>query len=366
MKKSNENRKENRPKESKMKKYFIITLKCFIITFLLGVILSSFGFLGVFLISSGFFTIHNSYYDERSQKVGRQVYDLNKIKEETELKIGEVVNKYDRLDGKAPQQLSNEIDRYFQDLNNNVPEFAKEITGWSLKLKYSGKWIADKFVPILTSDDERNEAQKYLLEIWNKYFPTEDEIVRDIKQILDKYNYILEANFNKMQVEIEINLDKESRFRNMHIYLDEPAFRRNYNLLLKKELSKTVGISLAGEAISLLGTEVAIQPLLTRIISWATGMIAGQSTVLGTISGSSWMNLGIGIVLAIIVDHGFTKHSENRIKQELIRKFNDLKRYIKFGDDKNPGLVSLAQEELKSYHKARRQAIYQSIIFELF
>ena len=354
MKKSNENRKENRPKGSKMKKYFIII-------FLLGIILLSYGFLVVFFIPSS-----NSYYGEGNQKVEKQVYDLDTIKIEIQRKIAKIINKYDWLDEKALQQLSNEIDRYFLNLNNNIPEFANEITGLSFKLKYSGKWIADKFIHIFTSDDERNEAQKYILEIWNKYFPTEDEIVRDIKQILDEYNYNLEANFNEMQVEIEISLDKESRFRNMHIYLDEPAFRRNYNLLLKKELSKTVGICLTGEAISLLGTEVAIQPLLTRIISWATGMIAGQSTVLGTILGSSWMNLGIGIVLAIVVDYGFTRHSKNKIKQELTRKFNDFKRYIKFGDDKNPGLVSLAQEELKIYHKARRQAIYQSINYELF
>lgn len=169
-------------------------------------------------------------------------------------------------------------------------------------LSWNGKW---QFVKGLVSGSESHRA--YLSESFRRHVFTPEELRDAMEAVVRAYLDDLESVEGEMLVQLRADLadtDRPAQLLPAHLRGDE-EFRREYQKLAGQvvdELRLDVGVTVGRELGMLVASDVAAQAALqaARAAAAEMGVSAG---VLGTGAASSLATLGVGMVVAIILDY---------------------------------------------------------------
>ncbi len=169
-------------------------------------------------------------------------------------------------------------------------------------LSWNGKW---QFVKGLVSGSESHRA--YLSDSFGRHVFTPDELRDAMEAVVRAYLDDLESVEGEMLVQLRADLadpDRPTELLPAHLRGDE-EFRREYRTLAGKvvdELRLDVGVTVGREIGMLVASDVAAAAALQAARAAAAEMGVGAG-ILGTGAASTVATLGVGMVVAIILDY---------------------------------------------------------------
>ncbi len=175
-------------------------------------------------------------------------------------------------------------------------EFAEEALSWN------GKW---QFVKGLVSGSESHRA--FLSRSFGQHVFTPDELRAAMEAVVRAYLDDLEAVESEMLVRLRADLadtDRPTELLPAHLRSDE-EFRREYRKLagdVVAELRLDVGVTVGREIGMLIASDVAATAALQAAKAAAAEMGVGAG-ILGTGAASTVATLGVGMVVAVILDY---------------------------------------------------------------
>lgn len=233
---------------------------------------------------------------------------------------------------KALEALERDIHSQFARYRKRVPAFTADITGIGNKSKIT--WEALKQM----ASDDKEKVKRHVTGKFEMHVVSAVKMEKDIERILRAFRMDVEANRNRMLVEIEAAIKNDPRFSVSEVKMDE-TFRK----MIEAGISD-VSVQAGKDAVVLSGmtflvafaTEEAVRHLvvaaLTRVgsslaASMGTAAAAsGGATVAGAATGGGSGSLGgpagaaiglaAGITVGVIVDHLMTVRMETTLNEE--------------------------------------------------
>ena len=272
---------------------------------------------------------------------------------------------------KALEVLKSDIHAQFEQYRHRVPTFTADITGFGNKAKIT--WEAMKQ---MTSEDKK-KVERHVTEKFEMHVVSATKMQQDLETLLKGFRRDIEANRNRMLVDIEAAVKADSQFSAHGIRLQE-TFAKDIEAKiseLAKKSGNDVAILTSLNLIASMAADIAVTELvsvaLTRVGTslaatiaasggTAAAMTAGGGTV-GTTGGPAGVVIGLaaGLTVGIIVDIVM----DNRLESKLNEECSNFLTNSEVALIKNPdGLVSSIGKALAEFEKVKAPVIKQQLV----
>jgi len=275
---------------------------------------------------------------------------------------------------RALEAMEREIHAQFEQYRKRVPAFTADITGLGNKSKIT--WEAIKQM----ASDDKGKVKRHVTGKFEVHVVSAEKMQKDLERIVRAFHMDVEANKNRMLIEIEAAVKNDPRFSVKDVEISE-TFRKN----IEQGISD-VSVKAGKDAVVLSGmsflvafaTEEAVRHLvvaaLTRVgTSLAASMgtaaaASGGATVAGGAGGGGAGSLGgpagavigfaAGITVGLIVDHVMTERMVAKLNAECTSFLAKAEKEITTAPG---GLVSALEKALAEIERAERTIIKKQI-----
>lgn len=243
------------------------------------------------------------------------------------------------------------IDEFFADVKSRTPVFSKKILGWSSKWRL----VSDKLP--LTRDDRHAQ---FLTRTFNEQLFSSADLTQVIDQIIRNYADGVAAVENEMLVRMRADVG-DLPPTVLPEFVDQATLDAAFARAMA-EASERVNADLKADV-----TREAVSLVVGEVLAIAAVRLGVSGGILAAGATSSWATVGIGLVVAVIVDQIVSwawdkwRDPAGDISRKMDDKLEEIRRLIVEGDGENPGL----RERLiaLSYERAK---LRQAAIAELF
>ena len=275
---------------------------------------------------------------------------------------------------RALEAMKSEIHSQFEQYRKRVPAFTDDITSFSNKLKIT--WEATKQM----ASDEKDKVKRHVTGKFEMHVVSAEKMQKDLERIVHAFRMDVEANKNRMLVEIEAAVKNDPRFS-----AEGAEISKDFQKKIEKEISEA-SVQAGKDAVVLssmtflvaFATEEAVRHLvvaaLTRVgTSLAASMgtaaaASGGATVAGGAGGGGAGSLGgpagavigfaAGITVGLIVDHVMTERMVAKLNTECTSFLTKAEKEITTAPD---GPVSTLEKALAEIERAERTIIKKQI-----
>lgn len=275
---------------------------------------------------------------------------------------------------RALEVMKNEIHSQFEQYRKRVPAFTDDITSFSNKSKIT--WEATKQM----ASDDKDKVKRHVTGKFEMHVVSAEHMQKDLERIVRAFRMDVEANKNRMLVEIEAAVKNDPRFSVEGVEISQ-TFRKKIETGIS-EVSVQAGkdaVVLSGMTLLVsFATEEAVRHLvvaaLTRVgTSLAASMgtaaaASGGATVAGGAGGGGAGSLGgpvgavigfaAGITVGFIVDHVMTERMVAKLNTECTSFLTKAEKEITTAPG---GLVSTLEKALVEIERAERTIIKKQI-----
>jgi hypothetical protein len=187
-----------------------------------------------------------------------------------------------------------QVKKFFAERKQNARAFAEEV------LSLSGKWA---YIKGYFSEGNHD---RFIEECFAKHIFGSDELKSLVESAVSRYVSEIQGRENQLLVAIRADLEgSELAGPNYLPALDsEVEFRREYDAMLQRVLpivSKDLGITVAREVVSFVGSEIAAA-LVLEIGASLAAELGVSGGILGAGAYSGAFTFGVGVVAGILVD----------------------------------------------------------------
>lgn len=276
---------------------------------------------------------------------------------------------------RALEAMKSEIHTLFEQYRKRVPAFTDDITSFSNKSKIT--WEATKQM----ASDDKDKVKRHVTGKFEMHVVSAEKMQKDLERIVHAFRMDVEANKNRMLVEIEAAVKNDPRFS-----AEGAEISKDFQKKIEKGISEA-SVQAGKDAVVLSGmtflvafaTEEAVRHLvvaaLTRVgTSLAASMgtaaaASGGATVAGGAGGGGAGSLGgpagavigfaAGITVGFIVDHVMTERMVAKLNTECTSFLTKAEKEITTAPD---GLVSTLEKALAEIERAERTIIKGSCL----
>ncbi|MCC6239013.1 MAG: hypothetical protein IT448_01745 [Phycisphaerales bacterium] len=239
------------------------------------------------------------------------------------------------------------LSAYFEEIKKQTPAFAEEILGWR------SKWyIGVDHLPFTRTD--RHET--YLRERFAAHIFTSEQLSQSIEAVVKHYIASVQSTEGRMLVDIKADIAGLPQ-ASLPQFASKESLERAFATALENA-AKKVQVDLRKDAIREIASAIAGDVL--GMVALRLGLSAG---ILAAGAASSWVTLGVGLAVAIIVDYVVGKIWDwwadpvGDMSRMLNEKLDEIHKLIVDGDGTNPGLRGKLLELHEKRKQVRRQAI---------
>lgn len=246
--------------------------------------------------------------------------------------ITPILDENKSANAKALQALKNEVHVQFEQYRKRVPAFTDDITSFSNKTKIT--WEATKQ---MTSDD-KVKVQRHVTGKFEMHVVSAETMQKDLERILQAFRKDIEANKNRMLVDIDVAVKDDPRFSASGAKIPE-----NFRDKIEVDIA-AVSLQAGKDAVVLSGmtflvalaTEEAVRHLVTAVLTRVSASLAGSMATTAALSGGAAaaggaggggvgslggpagvvIGLAAGITVGAIVDYVMTDRMEEKLNKE--------------------------------------------------
>jgi hypothetical protein len=233
---------------------------------------------------------------------------------------------------KALENLKTDIHKQFEQYRQRVPIFTDDITGFGNKTKIT--WEATKQM----ASDDKDKVKRHVAGKFEMHVVSAEKMQSELETLLHGFRRDIEANNNRMLVDIDAAVKNDPRFSALGIKVPESFAKQT-----EADIS-AASLQAGKDAVTLSGmtflvsfaTEEAVRSLVTLALTrvgaslatsmGATAAASGGATVAGgagggatgTLGGPAGIVIGIaaGLTVGIIVDYVMTERMEDKLNEE--------------------------------------------------
>lgn len=257
----------------------------------------------------------------------------------------------DEQTAKAVSEHLQVFDLFFRDVKTRTPRFSRDI------LSYSSKWrlVADK-LPYTRTD----RHAEFLRKTFSEDLFSPDQLTDVLQQVRNNYVDSINAAENLMLVKIRADV-ADLPAADLPQFSDGAKLRVAFDRALEEatqHVSADLRADVSREAVSAIMSEVLV------LVGVRLGVSAG---ILGVGAGSSWATLGVGLVVAVIVDQvvswvwDWWRDPVGDATTKINLKLDELQKLIIDGDGTSPGLRGRLEKLARDRAVIRRNAVLELI-----
>lgn len=244
------------------------------------------------------------------------------------------------------------IDSFFIDVKGRTPRFAKKILGWSSKWRL----VSDK-LPFTRDDRHALFLERtFRAELFTPY-----QLTRVINQTTRNYADTVAGIENAMLVRVRADVG-DLPPTVLPEFVDDAKLRAAFEQAMNEATERTradLRADVTRETLSLVAGEVL------AMVAVRLGVSGG---ILAAGAGTSWATVGVGLVVAVIVDQivswvwNWWRDPAGDVSHQLNEKFDEIRRLIVEGDGAGaPGLRARLLETATQRDRLRRAAMAEVI-----
>lgn len=243
------------------------------------------------------------------------------------------------------------VNLFFGDAKSRTPRFAKKVLGWSSKWRL----VSDK---LPGTRDDRHAV--FLAKAFNDDLFSPEQLTQAVEQVVKNYTDSVVGIENGMLVRMRADV-ADLPPAALPEFVDDARLRGAFEHAMAAARAKVgteLRADLSRETLSLIAGEVM------TLVAVRLGVSGG---ILAAGAGSSWATVGIGLVVAVIVDQIVSwvwdvwRDPKADVARKMSDKLEEIRRLIVEGDGAAPGLRARLHALAEKRSQLRRQALAELI-----
>lgn len=289
-------------------------------------------------------------------------------------RVAPILEANSSANAKAVETLKSEIHAQFEVYRQRVPAFTSDITGFSNKTQIT--WEATKQM----ASADKDKVKRHVAEKFEMHVVSAEKMQKDIERILHAFRSDIEANKNRMLVDIEVAVKNDARFSAVKLDIPDSFGKEieagigEFSKQSGKDVLVLTGLNvLASVAVDYAVTELVAAALARVGTSLAASMgaaatVSGGATVAGgagggttgTLGGPAGVVIGLaaGLTVGLIIDIVMTDRLETKLNAECSTFLTKAETEITTGPN---GLVAALEKAVTELDKIKGAIVKKQI-----